>query len=182
MPELQLVHRSVMDPDNNADDEEDALPMQPLDIDEQEELIQNLEKGNSKRNLLYVNALTGVYAFIGISFLYMMKKCEGKESWIYGLGCLSIVLSNIDVRHETITNFQVFMTSRLQMGNVVIRRLNIAILILVEWLIFNELPLGLTSQVPLFLFVVSILSKRWVRSMEDEISVLRGMKYKYKSA
>ncbi|GAV55841.1 hypothetical protein ZYGR_0AZ00120 [Zygosaccharomyces rouxii] len=182
MPELKRIHGSVMDPHNHNDDDEDAFPMQPLDIDEQEELIQRLEKGNSTRNRLYVNVLTGIYAICGILFLFQTRKSKGKEFWVYGLGCISMALSIIGVRHEIVTDFQVFMTSQLQVNSIAIQRFNIAVLVLVEWLAFTELPLGMASQVPLFLYVVSILTKRWVRSMESEISSLRGMKYKYKSA
>ncbi|CAR29547.1 hypothetical protein ZYGR_0AD02290 [Zygosaccharomyces rouxii] len=182
MPELKRIHRSVMDPDNNTDDGEDAIPMQPLDIDEQEDLIQQLEKGNSKRNHLYVNVLTGIYAICGLSFLCQTRKSLGKEFWVYGLGCISMALSIVSVRYEIVTDFQVFMTSQVQMNNIALQRFNVAVLVLVEWLALTELPLGMVSQIPLFLFFVSILTKRWVRSMENEITSLRGLKYKYKSA
>ncbi|GCE98615.1 hypothetical protein ZYGM_004636 [Zygosaccharomyces mellis] len=180
MPEFKRNHGSVMDPDNHSDN--DTCLMMPLDIDDQEELIQQLEKGNTKRNHLYVNTLTGIYTICGISFLYQIRRSEGKKFWVFGLGCASIALSIMGVRHEIINDFQVLMSSQFQVSHLVIQRFNVAILALVEWLALTELPLEIVFQVPLFLFVVSILSKRWVRSMESEITGLRGMKYKYKSA
>lgn len=181
MPELKRLHRSVMDP-NNDTDQEDGISLQPLDIDEQEELIRLLETGNSKRNSLYVSILTAIYSICEISLIWKTRNSMGKEFWFYGLGCISIALSIIGIRYEMVTDFQVFMTSQVQINNMAVQRYNVVILILVEWLALTELTLGIVSQIPFFLFLVSILMKKWVRSMEGEISSLHGMKYKYKSA
>ncbi|SJM85205.1 uncharacterized protein ZBIST_2104 [Zygosaccharomyces bailii] len=181
MPELKRLHRPAIVSSAFKDDDED-FPMQPMDTEEQEELIQRLEKANSSRNSRYMNILTILYAVSGFLFLLLMLRVHGKEFFLYAMGFFSITLSLISLRYETATDYRMFTVSHIYVNNYVVRTSNVILLVLVEWLAFATSSLKGLSQLPFLLFIVSILMRKWSKSMESELSSLRSMKYKYKNA
>ncbi|AQZ17151.1 YGR016W [Zygosaccharomyces parabailii] len=181
MPELKRLHRSAIASSAFKDDDED-FPMQPMDTEEQEELIQKLEKANTSRNSCYMNILTTLYVISGLLFLLLIQRGHGKEYFLYTMGFFSITLSVTSLRYETATDYRMFTVSQVYVNNYVVRTSNVILLVLVEWLAFATSNLKGLSQLPFLLFIVSILMRRWSKSMESELSSLRSMKYKYKNA
>lgn len=181
MPELKRLHRYTVNSHIFSDDD-DGLLMQPMDTEEQEELIQQLEKGNAIRNRRYVNALTAIYIICGLLFLLQMQRTHGKEFCLYTMGVLGIALSVISLRYEMVTDYRMFVTSQVYIDNCAVRMSNVVVLILMEWLALTDLPLKSLSQLPFLLFIVSLLVRKWSKSMDSELNSLRNMKYKYKNA
>lgn len=181
MPELRRLNRSAIAFGDSKDDDE-GFSMQPMDTEEQEELIQNLEKANASRNSCYMNILTTLYAVSGLLFLFLIQRVHGKEFFLYTMGFCSIILSVISLRYETATDYRMFTVSQIYVNNYVVRTSNVILLVLVEWLAFATSNLKGLSQLPFLLFIISVLMRKWSKSMESELSSLRSMKYKYKNA
>lgn len=167
-------------------EDDNEISILPMDTEDQEELIQKFELSNSVRNKRYVNILSLSYLVCSGLFLILATKRSGKEASFLVMGAQSIICSMITVRYELTTDYIVFKRLKLHVDNSRIQKLNLVLLVLIEWIGLTLFQGSLTSQMfcqlPILLFMMAFFLNRWARDMEEELNQLRGMKYKYKDA
>lgn len=170
-----------------VDSEDDnEISILPMDTEEQEELIQKFELSYNVRNKRYVNILSLSYLICSGLFLIFGTKRSGKEASFLVMGAQSIICSMITIRYELTSDYVVFKKLKLHVDNSRIQKLNLVLLVLIEWIGLTHFQGSLTSQMfcqlPILLFMMAFSVNRWARDMEEELNQLREMKYKYKNA
>lgn len=157
----------------------------PLDSEEQEELINKFEVSNYSINHSIINFLTALYLLLSGFFLIMGTKTDHAISCVLLTGIQSILCSCITLRYNLTNDFIITRKVKYRINNSTINTINSVILVLIEWVSVNHLEgqriWQLILQLPLLLFIVTILIKKWNRDMEKELDELRQLKYKYKN-
>lgn len=165
---------------------QDDVSVLPLDTEEQEELIQKFETNAHVTNKLYINILSMFYLLYGGLLMILVRTAQGHIKLALLAGANSLICSCVTLRYDIINDYLLFKKFKLRVSNFSINILNIILLVLMAWISFNHViedkKTVLCLQVPMFLFWVAVLVKRWARNIEDEIADLRRLKYKYKNA
>lgn len=190
MSRLRKFNRNVLklsaDGREGNSDGDDEFGMTPLDIDEQEEIIQKFEVSAHIRNTRYSNILSLSYLVTCGFFLILAGRCKGIYSVLFVLGGQSMLFSCVTLRYELINDYSIFKMVKLRIDNHKIHILNIIILVSIFWICFVHLHESFVSQMffqlPLILYIIATFIKSWAKEMEEELASLRGLKYKYKNA
>ncbi|CCK70107.1 uncharacterized protein KNAG_0D03610 [Huiozyma naganishii CBS 8797] len=157
----------------------------PLDSEEQEELIQQFELHNYSTNQWTINILSGTFLFCAGLFSILATKSERRVSCMLIAGVQSIACSVVSLRYDIINDFILFRQVRLRFSNSTLTSLNCVILTLILWVTMQHFEdtglLQLFFQVPLLLFIITVLVKKWGRDIETELRGIRSLKYKYKN-
>lgn len=158
----------------------------PLDFDEQEELIQRFEQNNYLTNKWMIDMMSALYLVLAGLFLMLATKTNRSISCLLLGDVQSILCSCITLRYNLTNDFIVTRQFKLRVNNSTINTLNFVLLILFEWIIVNHLgsqfKWQIFLQIPLMLFIITLLIRKWNNDMDVELSELRNLKYKYKSA
>lgn len=158
----------------------------PLDFDEQEELIQRFEQNNYLTNKWMIDMMSALYLVLAGLFLMLATKTNRSISCLLLGDVQSILCSYITLRYNLTNDFIVTRQFKLRVNNSTINTLNFVLLILFEWIIVNHLgsqfKWQIFLQIPLMLFIITLLIRKWNNDMDVELSELRNLKYKYKSA
>lgn len=158
----------------------------PLDFDEQEELIQRFEQNNYLTNKWMIDMMSALYLVLAGLFLMLATKTNRSISCLLLGDVQSILCSCITLRYNLTNDFIVTRQFKLRVNNSTINTLNFVLLILFEWIIVNHLgsqfKWQIFLQIPLILFIITLLIRKWNNDMDVELSELRNLKYKYKSA
>ncbi|KOG99519.1 uncharacterized protein DI49_1980 [Saccharomyces eubayanus] len=169
-----------------VESEHDDISMLPLDTEEQEELIQKFEVNAHITNKMYINVLSVLYLLYGGLLMIFVRKSRGHVKLALLAGANSLICSCITLRYNIINDYLLFSKFKLRVSNFSINTLNIVLLVFTGWISFNHAMEDRKTlfylQVPMVLFWVAVIVKRWARNMEDEIADLRRLKYKYKNA
>ncbi|CAI4062106.1 uncharacterized protein SKDI_07G2700 [Saccharomyces kudriavzevii IFO 1802] len=190
MSRLRRFNRKILgfstDYTHEGESDQDEVSVLPLDTEEQEELIQKFEVNAHVTNKLYINILSVLYLLYGGLLMMIVRKSRGHIKLAVLAGANSLICSCITLRYNIINDYFLFKKFKLRVSNFSINILNIALLVFMGWISFNHVMEDKKTlfclQVPMFLFWVAMLVKRWARKTEDEIADLRRMKYKYKNA
>lgn len=159
----------------------------PIDEDEQDKMIENLERRNYKDRETTMQLLCMIYLLCAGIFLIMATKAKSRDiaSMLLG-GVQSIVCSWITLRYNLVNNYCIFKKWNICVNGRNINFLNYAVLILLLWISWNEYEgqrlLQLLFQIPLLLQITAIVMKRWSLELDQEFDSLRNLKYKYKNA
>ena len=101
------------------------------------------------------------------------------------LGFQSMVCSCVTLRYHFQHEYNIPKFIKFRITNRRITYINWILLILIFWLSVaehgTEYYLMFFFQLPLVFFIVSTLMKKWILDMENEVSQLHNMKYKYKN-
>ncbi|SCU92617.1 LAFA_0F11760g1_1 [Lachancea sp. 'fantastica'] len=192
MSRLRKFNRGVLDRIHGNDDGDSEMPMHPMDVEEQEEFISSLELRNNASNNQIVQILSVAYVVccgVFLSLVVRVKKL-GKEDQtstykrLFLFSINSIICSLITLRYEIIKDVSVSRSVGVRISNARINGVNCILLLLISWEVADKvekMPLRALFHVPLVLFVLSQISRRWMNQLQVEISNLRGLKYKYKN-
>ncbi|EJS43700.1 YGR016W [Saccharomyces arboricola H-6] len=171
---------------HESDTDQNEVSILPLDTEEQEELIQKFEVNAHVTNKLYINVLSVLYLLYGGLLMIFVRKAQGHIKLALLAGANSLICSCITLRYDIINDYFLFKTFKLRVSNFSINILNVVLLVFMSWISFNHVMEDKKTlfclQVPMILFWVAVVVKRWARNMEDEIADLRRLKYKYKNA
>ena len=158
----------------------------PLDFDEQEELIQRFERTNYSINRWMIDLMSTLYLILAGLFLVLATKTNRSISCLLLGDIQSILCSCITLRYNLMNDFIITRQIKLRVNNSTINTLNSVLLILFEWIILNYLEdqfkWQVILQIPVILFTITLLIRKWNNDMEIELSELRNLKYKYKNA
>ncbi|KAK5782408.1 uncharacterized protein PWA37_005415 [Arxiozyma heterogenica] len=158
----------------------------PLDFHEQEELIQRFEQNNYSTNKWMIDMMSALYLVLAGLFLILATTTYRSISCLLLGDVQSILCSCITLRYNLTNDFIVTRQFKLRVNNSTINTLNFVLLILFEWIIVNHLggqfKWQIFLQIPLMLFIITLLIRKWNNDMDAELSELRNLKYKYKSA
>ncbi|CAI4039282.1 hypothetical protein SMKI_07G2630 [Saccharomyces mikatae IFO 1815] len=190
MSRLRRFNRKILsfssDYTHDGESDEDDVPILPLDTEEQEELIQKFEVNAHVTNKLYINILSVLYLLYGGLLMIFVRKSRGHLKLALLAGANSLICSCITLRYDIINDYLLFKKFKLRVSNFSINILNIILLVFMGWISFNHVMEDKITmfclQVPMLLFWLAMVVKRWARNMEDEIANLRRLKYKYKNA
>ena len=118
--------------------------------------------------------------------MIFVRKSRGQVKLALLAGANSLICSCITLRYNIINDYLLFSKFKLRVSNFSINTLNIVLLVFMGWISFNHVMEDKKTlfylQVPMVLFWVAVIVKRWAQNMEDEIADLRRLKYKYKNA
>ena len=158
----------------------------PMDIDDQEFLIKKFEVRNYRSNQAIINVLNILYLIAAGFFLFMSFRAPSRQTAsILVADFYSILSTCVTLRYEIRNDYQIFRNIKLTLGNSTVNILNGIVLTLVLWISLTrfegEYLLQFLFQIPLFIYLITILLKKWAKEMELELSELRELKYKYKS-
>lgn len=160
--------------------------LSPLDSQEQEELIQKFEKNNYSINKSIVDIMTVLYLVLAGLFLVLATKTDRSISCLLLGNIQSIICSCITLRYNLTNDFILRSQFKLRVNNSTINTINCVLIVLFEWVIINHLEdqfkWQIFLQIPLVLFIITLLIRKWNGEMEKELSELRHLKYKYKNA
>ena len=190
MSRLRRFNRKILslssDYTHDGESDQEDVSILPLDTEEQEELIQKFETNAQITNKLYINLLSILYLLYGGLLMILVRKSRGYIKLALLAGANSLICSCITLRYDIVNDYLLFKKFKLRVSNFSINIINIILLVLMAWISFNHVvedkKTVLCLQVPMFLFWVAVLVKRWARNIEDEIADLRCLKYKYKNA
>ncbi|CEP61033.1 uncharacterized protein LALA0_S02e05248g [Lachancea lanzarotensis] len=197
MSRLRRFNKGVLDKvhgNSNYDDDDGEIPIHPMDVEEQEEFIGNLELRNNASNNRTVQILSVAYVIccgVFLSLLVRVKKL-GKDNGtsnsthkrLFLFAINSIICSLITLRYEIIKDVSISRAVGVRVNNARINAVNCTLLLLISWEVVDKVEKATMQalfHVPLVLFVLSQVSKRWMNQLQMEISSLRGLKYKYKN-
>ncbi|SCU97010.1 LAME_0F18206g1_1 [Lachancea meyersii CBS 8951] len=190
MSRLRRFNRSVLDKVNGNDGDDSGILMHPLDEEEQEEYVSDLELRNNSSNNQAVQILSVAFVVccgVFLSLLMKVRKLDGDTMTYKRLLLFSInstICSLITLRYDIIKDFKVSRSISVRITTRRIDAVNCILLLLISWEVSEKVDkysLGVLLHVPLMLFGVSQVSKRWMDQLDNEISSLRGLKYKYKN-
>ncbi|SCV05205.1 LANO_0H02366g1_1 [Lachancea nothofagi CBS 11611] len=190
MSRLRKFNRGVLDRINGGDDSDNEIPMHPMDVEEQEEYISNLELRNVCSNSKIVQLLSIAYMVccgVFLSLVVKVKRLGGDASTHKRLLLFSInsvICSLITLRYEIMKDFSISRSLGVRITTQRINALNCMLLLLITWEVSEKVDkfgLRVLFHVPLVLFSLSVISKKWMSELEDEINSLRGLKYKFKN-
>ena len=187
MPRFRRLNGGLWGDDEEKDNHPDGMDDFPIDEAEQDELIQTFETRNYEGQESVIKLLSLLYIVCAGAFLMMATKVKSRQvaSMLLG-GMQSIICSCATLRYKLTNDFRLFKKLKIHISNGVIDILNYGILILLLWITVNEFQderaLQFLFQVPLMLCIIATLMKKWAAELDSDISNLRGLKYKYKSA
>ncbi|SCU87063.1 LADA_0E01772g1_1 [Lachancea dasiensis] len=189
MSRLRKFNNTVLQSVKGGADSDDETPFHPLDTEEQEEFISDLELRNLAANNQLIGFLSVGYVVCCGVFLWLVVNVRsGSKSPIYRrllLFCVnSIVCSLIALRYEIIKDFKLVGSIKMRVTNHKINAVNSVLLMLISWEASDKvdrLGLQILLHVPLVLFGLSLVSRRWMDDLDSEIGGLRGLKYKFKN-
>ncbi|CCE65270.1 hypothetical protein TPHA_0K01370 [Tetrapisispora phaffii CBS 4417] len=174
----------------------------PLDIDEQEELINKLEIINYDNNKQYINFLTILNLIICGIYIFLIKKYSNRLiKIIFVLSLQSMLLSLIILRYNIIIKDLPMINKfkfKFNINNNKLNILNIIIIITINWLFYSNYKeissvadktnkntsvlLHIFIFLPSLQYIISNLTIYWIKLLNNDITDLRTLKYKYKSA
>ncbi len=159
----------------------------PIDEDEQEELLELLKTDNIQTNKVFINIFTIIYLIPIPLFIHL--KYFRTSSTISFLSIVSLVLSLIKIRYLHVINFANFESSIVQRLSIlykplVFNVLNLIISSIVLMIRYEQgvVDLNLLYFIPFLASVSSILLMYWILELDNDITSLSKLKYKYKSA
>lgn len=196
MSRLRKVDRAVLRDLLEEDDDDESyrdISFLPIGTEEQEDMIHKFELRNSEKNDNYLQILTLVYLFFCGIFIVLTTRVQRTELEVTSckrimlFSIQSIAYSLINLRYEFIHDF--FRSHRFKIGvtfsNKGLNILNLVMLILLTWIVLNQVASGLLKiffHVPHVLFIISIVVKRWMSAVDLELYQLRSLHHKFKSA
>lgn len=188
MSRLRRFNRKVLR-GIGSDSDNDEITFLPLDSDEQEELINRFEVRSQSKDNQYIQLLSIAYLICCGLFILLLVRLRRKEDQstnkrlaLFSIN--SIVSSLIYLRYEITKNFE-FFKYKFQLTTKRINTLNCILLLLITWQVTEEVnmkSMQFLFHIPLFLFVVTFLTRKWIRDLDRELDDLRGLKYKFKNA
>lgn len=188
MSRLRRFNRKVLR-GIGSDSDNDEITFLPLDSDEQEELINRFEVRSQSKDNQYIQLLSVAYLICCGLFILLLVRLRRKEDQstnkrlaLFSIN--SIVSSLIYLRYEIAKNFE-FFKYRFQLTTKRINTLNCILLLLITWQVTEEVnmkSMQFLFHIPLLLFVVTFLTRKWIRDLDRELDDLRGLKYKFKNA
>ena len=133
-----------------------------------------------------IEVITALYLIFAILFLILTTKTNLSISCLLLGAIQSIVCSCITLRYNLTNDFIITRQFKVRVNNSTINTMNLVLLILFEWIILNHLEnqfkWQIFLQIPLILFIITLLIRKWDNDMGIELSELRKLKYKYKNA
>ncbi|QLQ80484.1 hypothetical protein HG537_0D04840 [Torulaspora globosa] len=183
MSRLRKLDRKILS--GRATDRDEEIPDHPMDSEEQEELIQKFEANNTLLNKKCANVLSLIYLLFSGFCIMLAGSTQGRERGLLVLIAQSIICSMILARYELMHTYAIFRRYSIHIDNSRIQKLNIVLIVLIEWIGFeghNGWKMFMFHQLPLVLFLITKILKKWSIEMEKELNQLRKMKYKYKNA
>lgn len=191
MSRLRKFNRGVLARVNGDPDSDNEIPMHPMDIEEQKELICNMELKNLSHNNQTLQLLSIAYVIACGVFLSLALKVRklgsnaslNKRLLLFSIN--SIICSLLNLRYDFSKSFAITRKTTVMVTSRRINFINSVLLLLITWEVTDKvdhLILQLLFHVPLMLFGLSVVSKKWIHDMEEDINSLRGLKYKFKNA
>ncbi|CCF58945.1 hypothetical protein KAFR_0F03490 [Kazachstania africana CBS 2517] len=186
MPRLRRLDAKLLGFGSPTGTDEVPVSDMPLDTEEQEELLQRFELINYSKNKKNVNVLSLLYLLCGGIFLIMATKTKSRSvSSILLAGFQSIICSCVTLRYNLMNDVSILKKLKFKVSNRTVDILNGIILILILWVSTSHFEgsrsLQFLFQIPLLLFIVAQMTKKWTLELEKDISSLRQLKYKYKN-
>lgn len=181
-----LTNKNIKEGEWGEGEEVNDWDLTPLDSQEQEELIEKFEKNNYLINKSIVDVMTVLYLFLAGLFLVLATKTDRSISCLLLGSIQSIICSCITLRYNLMNDFILKSQFKLRVNNSTINTINCVLIVFFEWIIINHLEdqfkWQFFLQIPLVLFIVTLVIRKWNGEMEKELSELRHLKYKYKNA
>ncbi|CUS22879.1 LAQU0S07e02212g1_1 [Lachancea quebecensis] len=191
MSRVRKFNRDVLSKIRSDSDTDEDIPLHPMDIEEQEELISKLEFKNLSSNNQNIQLLSIAYVVccgVFLSLVMKVRKIRGDTSMykrllLYSVN--SIICSLLNLRYDLIKDFAVSNAIKVRITSRRINIINCILLLLLTWEVTGKVDtilLQLLFHVPLLLFCLSVISKKWIFDLDEELNGLRGLKYKFKNA
>ncbi|KAM3162736.1 hypothetical protein ACU8KH_02996 [Lachancea thermotolerans] len=191
MSRVRKFNRGVLSKIHSDSDTDEDIPLHPLDIEEQEELISKLEFRNVSSNNYNIQLLSVAYVVccgVFLSLVMKVQKIRGDTSMykrllLYSVN--SIICSLLNLRYDLTKDFALSRAVKVRITSRKINIINCILLLLLTWEVtgkVDKILLQLLFHVPLLLFSLSVVSKKWICDLDEELNGLRGLKYKFKSA
>lgn len=162
------------------------IPEGPIDIIEQEELIEKFEVNLLVKNRWYINAVSLAYIICAGVYLMLLTKRTKMSSIPLILGFNSIILSFLALRYHLVNDYVLLRSLKLKLTNRTIDILNITQLIMIEWIVIDDYRsdtlILVFLHLPVLLFLVQALIKLLLSEIDSDLSQLRDLKYNYKNA
>ncbi|CCD27447.1 uncharacterized protein NDAI_0K02560 [Naumovozyma dairenensis CBS 421] len=169
----------------DTDDIDDMVPIVPIDSQEQEELIEKFTLNNHLRNNWYIKVFTICFLLCAGLFLQSATTKHTDHTFLFLICFQSIICTCITLRYELLHDYKIFGLKMIRVKNSTINAINCILLVLIGWISSSSFKeqsiIFLISQLPLLLFIIGALLKKWIKDMELEVAGLRNMKYKYKN-
>ncbi|AET41177.1 uncharacterized protein Ecym_7348 [Eremothecium cymbalariae DBVPG len=190
MSRLRKFNQQVLSYTRGEMEHEDGAEFFPLDIDEQDELIKSFEMRNIAKNERYFTYL-GIFYLVCCGMTLFLatgakrSRLPEKYQRVLLVSVQSIACSFINLRYSMITHIFLRWGVLFKISNRTINIINIVILVMTSWLASNSaesFKVGIMLHLPHVLFLISVIVKGWMLSMDKELEQLKTLRYKFKNA
>lgn len=171
-------------PSYNLDDASDFSS--PLDVDEQEKLIQRFETRYASQHSNYLRLLSSIYLVLCGLYLLLAVRLTSYGKTIAILSMQSLLCSFLTLRYRITTTYYILGHMSMHLTNKRLSYLNMSFLVLILWMSVNQywnldLPMFLQSNIPLLLYIIAQYFSHITPDLQGSFQELRQLKYKYKN-